>query len=426
MSGFSHSRSSRKKKFLMVGFLVFAVSAVVFIQPAAAISEWLEKLYSNYQIYFYNEEQNCVQSDDDDADKGSKSWDGHCSNVDSYGDRIEKYFDTIYAVAKNNGLPWEGIVAQLIGESSFMSKEVCPFNPLGLKGSPSCDGKHKTFSSYDQAFSYYVNSIKPVRMAMGKFPNDPYGYIEFLINGVPGYKYATDPDYINKISGHVCGIQKWAKAHGKPVSGSGSGGGSGGPTTVGGNNIDKPYCKNDDDDDKRWDVSDFIFYNQCDPKWKNYAYGPEGIKGSTSLGTICNSGCGPTSFAVIAANLKKDKSITPAETADLAGKAGLHVSGIGSSWRITSYLAGQYGLSAKQISGTVATINEYLDNGYMIHTSGKGGAPFTTNGHYIAIVKKLSNGKWLVADSSSRGPSGEYDPATVMKGMNTNNVWAVK
>lgn len=425
---------TKHKRLALLGMVFVFGFLMVFSQPVSALSEWLIDRYSDYQIYFYNAEQkNCIDRDGgvSPENPGSSEWDGHCSNINAYVPKIEQFFDHIYSIAQNNGLPWEGIVGQLIGESSFMRNEVCPFNPLGLKGSPSCDGAHRTFSSYEEAFNYYVNSIRPVREAMGKFKNDPYGYIVFLIHGVPGYSYATDPEYIDKISGYVCGVQKWAKETGKPVSGDVPSGSSGDPGTVGGNEVPLPYCDEEGGDENPegpGDYSDLIFYLQCDPRWGNLNYGPGGIRGNDGTdSTICKSGCGPTSFAVIAANLKRDSSITPDKTADIAGKAGMHVPDKGSSWDITRVLANHYGLTAVKIGGSISAIDEYLNRGYMIHTSGKGAPPFSTGGHYIAIVKS-ENGKWLVADSGSRrtGPSRWYDPATVMAGMNLNNVWAVK
>lgn len=256
------------KKLFLVLFCLF----IGFAQPCSvmALTEREENLYSQNKILFYDPYDNplfcedLTKDDDGDTDTGeSIGWDGHCSNVNAYDSQISKYYDSIKKIADQNGLPWEGIVAQLIGESSFMSREVCPFNPLGLKGSPSCDGKHRTFSSYDEAFSYYVNSIKPVREAMGKFRNDPYGYINFLINGVPGYKYATDPEYVNKISGFACGVQKWAFTNGKPISGSEGGSGSGGSGSGGSGSTASgtPYCStynDDDNDDKEYTEDDKI------------------------------------------------------------------------------------------------------------------------------------------------------------------------
>ncbi|MBO7720639.1 C39 family peptidase [Candidatus Saccharibacteria bacterium] len=175
-------------------------------------------------------------------------------------------------------------------------------------------------------------------------------------------------------------------------------------------------------------VNGYIFYSQCDPSWKNLYYGLNGVKGPDG-NAICKSGCGPTSFAVIATNLLH-RSITPGETADIAGKAGMHTKDkngnyTGSSHSITSVLGKHYGLNVVKISKSIDAINSYLSKGYMIHTSGSGAAPFTSGGHYIAIVARLSDGRWLVGDSSKNGPSGIYNPSTVMAGMKADNVWAV-
>ena len=273
----------KKAAFCRLLVLLLAAFILTFCQPASALSDALKKRYGDYQVYFYNGEKDyeaeddewedvpCIPRSENESDDPPAPYDGHCSGVNSYSSKIEQYYDSIYSVAQRNGLPWEGIVAQLIGESSFMQHEACPYNPLGLKGSPNCDGKHRSFSSYDEAFSYYVNNIRPVREAKGKFKNDPYGYVDFLINGVPGYKYATDPNYVYKVSGYVCGVQKWAKEHGKPISGSGkadTSSSSGTQTTTGGSNTsdtsggydsDLPYCEEDeeiDDDDDEEDSDD--------------------------------------------------------------------------------------------------------------------------------------------------------------------------
>lgn len=52
------------------------------------------------------------------------------------------------------------------------------------------------------------------------------------------------------------------------------------------------------------------YYNQCDTRWGNIAYS---AGGGFNYGpaTICSSGCGYTSFAMIAAGLSGDMSITP-------------------------------------------------------------------------------------------------------------------
>ena len=173
---------------------------------------------------------------------------------------------------------------------------------------------------------------------------------------------------------------------------------------------------------------DFPFYNQCDPKWGNYEYGPNGIAGGSGYSSICASACGPSSFAMMATKLL-GREILPSETADIAGKAGMHIPGNGSSWSITETLInkGGYELDYKDLnwSGTtdqkIALINQYLQDGWMIHTSGSGASPFTSGGHYIGIRGFTPSGKWLIADSNGRTNTGnlnkEWEPSSIVVNM---------
>lgn len=229
---------SRKKTgaFLRIGvFLMVALLMVTSsVRPVGALTEQEYNLYWQNSIFFYNPYEclgDYAGGDEENEGGGGEQqlakieWDGNCSNVSSYDARIRQYRDAVKQVADQNGLPWEGIMAQMILESGFMSHEACSYNPLGLKGQPSCDGQHRSFNSYEEAFNYYVNSIKSVRLAIqkGTFANDPYGYIDFLINGVPyGSQYTTEPTYVTLASAIVCGLQKWADANGYPISGDGS------------------------------------------------------------------------------------------------------------------------------------------------------------------------------------------------------------
>lgn len=181
-------------------------------------------------------------------------------------------------------------------------------------------------------------------------------------------------------------------------------------------------------------TGDFPFYNQCDPKWGTLEYGPNGIAGGSGYTDICASGCGPSSFAMMATKLL-GREILPSETADIAGKAGMHIKGNGSSWDITRTLIanGGYELDYEELSwsGTteqkIALINQKLQDGWMIHTSGSGSSPFTSGGHYIGIRGLTSSGKWLIADSNGRTNTGnpgeentlnrEWEPSDVVVNM---------
>jgi len=168
-------------------------------------------------------------------------------------------------------------------------------------------------------------------------------------------------------------------------------------------------------------------YFQCDNQWGGLMFGSGGIHGSSGS-SICDSGCGPTSFAMMATALL-GKNILPSETADVAGKANMHVAGAGSSWEITKVLANHYGLQYKDL-GTcnVDTISQYLRDGWMIHTSGKGSAPFTSGGHYIGIAGINSNGEWYIANSAGHNNANKYysPNAVVNAGMACGNVKAIK
>lgn len=276
----------RKDKFLRCGvlFLAFLFLALALTQPTLALTSHQINLYGQNSIFFYDPNANCVDmNDENDESSESVGWDGHCSDMSSYNSQIFKYFFDVYKVASSNGLPWEGLMAQLIGESSFMTREVCAFNPLGLKGEPSCDGKHRSFSNYDEAFAYYVNSIVPVRMAKGRFTSDPYGYVEFLINGVPGYRYATDPDYINKISAIVCGLQKWAQRNNRPISGVGSGSSS---TSTGSTSNSSLYCQPDNSEKDPYERGNCMEDGTC----SDYVFP---LKGATKSNYLHNSSLSP-------------------------------------------------------------------------------------------------------------------------------------
>ncbi len=232
------------------------------------IDVWL-KLIQNAlpKTYVTNGGQSGSYINTDDYGSGNYShWNGSCSNVSRFDSKLKEQLNDIIAAAEANQSPWEALVAQMIMESGWGSSEVCPYNPLGLKGEPSCDGSHRTFSNYTEAYSYYFSSIVSVKKAAGKFNSSPFSFIEYIQYGVPhGQSYAQcskqsyidndeygcgghqlgdpTPIYVGSVSSYICGLQKWAEANGYPISSenysnyespyktSDPGQSSGGPTT---------------------------------------------------------------------------------------------------------------------------------------------------------------------------------------------------
>lgn len=146
-------------------------------------------------------------------------------------------------------------------------------------------------------------------------------------------------------------------------------------------------------------------YIQTDPQWKNLPY---------SSSTIGESGCGPTSFAMMATALL-NMQILPSETANYAAALGQYVPGAGSRHTITEVLARRYQLQYAAIDTCdINTINRYLNEGWMIHVVGNGPRPFTSGGHFIGITG-IKDGQWFVADSAHGNQY--YSPSTVLQGM---------
>lgn len=178
-----------------------------------------------------------------------------------------------------------------------------------------------------------------------------------------------------------------------------------------------------------WTEGDLPWYRQCDDRWGNLRFGTGGIHGNTGS-TICKAGCGPTSFAMLVTALL-GKEILPDQTTDIAGKANMYVPGEGSAHGITKKLANHFGLEYKNISNCTnpkQAINDALNDGWMVHTSGKGSAPFSQNGHYIGIAGFTPDGKWMVADSSSyTKKNAAYNPDTVVNaGLWCSNIHAIR
>lgn len=241
------------KNFLKSSFCYFSILAIV-INSGLTLPTFAKVIlptgrdeeFSQNDILFYNPD-GCDPGSSAGGSSGSyvgeETWDGSCTSVTTQrASWLSRQVSAMQDVASANGLPWELIAGQALSESGGGSSEVCPYNPLGLKGSgPSCDGRHRTFSSYQDAYQHYVDNIKSIREIKNMFPSDPYSAIAYIQYGVPhGQSYAqcsresylTDPShpcyghqlgdptpgYVNRTSSLICGIQKWAKENGYAIS----------------------------------------------------------------------------------------------------------------------------------------------------------------------------------------------------------------
>lgn len=166
-------------------------------------------------------------------------------------------------------------------------------------------------------------------------------------------------------------------------------------------------------------ATSFVFYSQCDPKWAKDPFGGD---------NICGSGCGPTSMAMVITNLT-GSAVTPDQTAAYATSTNEVDSSGGSKWSIAPDLAAHWGLHATLIGNDVAQISATLQQGGLVITSGKGGLPFTTEGHYVVIRAVTPDGNWLLGDpdtSTGHSDTQEWSPqAMVANGMEPGSTYAI-
>lgn len=151
---------------------------------------------------------------------------------------------------------------------------------------------------------------------------------------------------------------------------------------------------NCDKDNEKWP-----YYSQQDKKWSDYK----------KLG---ESGCGPSSFAMLASKIT-GKKILPTEVVDKSGK--YYDTKKGSSFEITKVLAKQYGFQYKEVKrsnnvdNNVNIMKSMLKEGWYLHIHLRGPSPFAgSSGHVLGIYGLKSNGIPILADSGSRtGKPGE-------------------
>lgn len=143
-----------------------------------------------------------------------------------------------------------------------------------------------------------------------------------------------------------------------------------------------------------------VSYDQGDPKWANLPYG-------TNKTSIADSGCGPTSLAMIGATLLNDTNITPSTVATRYGDK-YHVAQ-GSSWGLFPAYAADTGLSFKDLGTDLNDAAEILRGGGLVLISVEEGY-FTSGGHLVVIRAVSQDGaEFYLADSNGNGRNGDSE-----------------
>jgi len=167
-------------------------------------------------------------------------------------------------------------------------------------------------------------------------------------------------------------------------------------------------------------ATNFVEYKQCNyggktVPWANAPYGNS---------TVCAAGCGPSAMAMIITNMT-GQQVTPDISAKYGAEHGTAAGGgeEGSNWNLPQVVGGNWGLKSKEIGPNIIAINQALQGGALILTTGRGPDPYTSGGHFVVIRAVTADGKWLTGNSAGFDSSKPYDPQQVVTYM--RNAWAL-
>lgn len=131
-------------------------------------------------------------------------------------------------------------------------------------------------------------------------------------------------------------------------------------------------------------------FKQCDPRWRSNGYNCSGK-------TICSSGCGTTSAAMVLSFY--GKSIDPAVTTSESLANGYRVCDGGTSAGFFSFIAKKYGLKEQDVDFDTAM--QALKQGKPV-IAAMSDSMFSSGGHYIVLTGIASNGMVMINDPGPR------------------------
>ena len=130
-------------------------------------------------------------------------------------------------------------------------------------------------------------------------------------------------------------------------------------------------------------------------------------------GSIASSGCGPTSFAMIASYLT-GTTITPIDAISWCGNS-YYKPGVGTYWSYFQAASDHFGCGAVTQTSDPNQVLQALSEGHPVISSQRAGL-FTSGGHFIVLRGVTAGGKVLVNDpndsSSKNYINWEFDMMT--------------
>lgn len=153
-------------------------------------------------------------------------------------------------------------------------------------------------------------------------------------------------------------------------------------------------------------VKEVVYFNQLEEPWASLPY---------ASSTVANSGCGPTSMAIVISTLT-GKNVTPEMTKSFAEDNGEYVQGQGTSHSFIGNAAAHWGLTCERVGkDRMDNVVQALKEGKMVveiceaYTITGG-----SSGHFIVLTGVTSDGYITIADCASRERTGKvYSVETI-------------
>lgn len=153
-------------------------------------------------------------------------------------------------------------------------------------------------------------------------------------------------------------------------------------------------------------VKEVVYFNQLEEPWASLPY---------ASSTVANSGCGPTSMAIVISTLTGN-NVTPEMTKSFAENNGEYVPGQGTSHSFIGNAAAHWGLTCERVGkDRMNDVVQALKEGKMVveiceaYTITGG-----SSGHFIVLTGVTSDGYITIADCASRERTGKvYSVETI-------------
>ena len=150
-------------------------------------------------------------------------------------------------------------------------------------------------------------------------------------------------------------------------------------------------------------VTEVVYFNQLDERWKNEPYG------SDKIGTHA---CGPTAMSIVVSSLSGE-TVDPPHMAQWSVDNGGYCAGNGSYHKLIPDAAKAWVLSCEGDLSAQGIVDALSGGKLVVVIMSKG--HFTSSGHFIVLRGVTSEGKILVADPASvKRSNQEWDLSLIM------------